>query len=115
MGSKPKRLNVYCPKAYASIGRALTPTLIDRSIEIHMRRKLPTEIVAEFSVAELRAVTEGLRDRLENFRADFIVPDDMPAMPPVLNDRERELWLPLFTIATQAAGWIPAAGTPPSN
>jgi hypothetical protein len=104
-GGKPKRLNIYCPKAYASIGRALTPTLIDRSIQIHMRRKLPTEIVAEFSIAELAAVTEGLRDRLENFRADFIVPADRPPMPPALNDRERELWLPLFTIAAQATGW----------
>jgi hypothetical protein len=106
MGGKPKRLNVYCPKAYASIGRALTPTLIDRSIQIHMRRKVPTEVVAEFSIAELAAVTEGLGDRLANFRADFIAPEDTPPMPVgTLNDRERELWLPLFTIAAQASGW----------
>jgi Protein of unknown function (DUF3631) len=105
VGGKPKRLSTFCPKAYASIGRALTPTLIDRSIQIHMRRKLPTETVAEFSIAGLAAVTEGLRDRLANFRADFIVPDDMPPRPEVLNDREREIWLPLFTIAAQATGW----------
>ena len=47
-----------------------------------MRRKLPSETVAEFSIAELATVTEGLRDRLENFRADFIVPKDRPEMPP---------------------------------
>jgi hypothetical protein len=106
MGSKPKRLNVYCPKAYASIGRALTPTLIDRSIQIHMRRRMPSETVAEFSIAELAAVTVGLSDRLANFRADFIVPAGRRAqMPDILNDRERELWLPLFTIAAQATGW----------
>jgi hypothetical protein len=104
-GGRSKRLNVFCPKAYAMIGRALTPTLIDRSIQIHMRRRLPTEPVAEFSIAELTVETEGLRDRLENLRADFIVPADKPPMPPALNDRERELWLPLFTIAARATGW----------
>jgi hypothetical protein len=103
--SKPKRLNTYCPKAYASIGRALSSMLIDRSVQIHMHRKLPTEIVAEFSIAELAEKTDGLQDRLGNFRADFVVPDETPTMPDVLNDRERELWLPLFTIAAQATGW----------
>jgi putative DNA primase/helicase len=75
-----------------------------------MRRKMsaaarPAEAVNEFSIAALTAVTEGLRDRLANFRADFIVPVEAPTMPELLNDRERELWLPLFTIAAQATGW----------
>ena len=72
-----------CPKAYASIGRALTPTLIDRSIEIHMRRKMPTEIVAEFSIAELGAVTEGLRDRLEQLPRGLHRAGRHAAIPPM--------------------------------
>jgi hypothetical protein len=101
-GRRPRRLNVYCPKAFASIGRALSATLSDRSIEIHMRRKTRDEKVDDFSIRELTRATEGLEDRLNNFRADFILSDANPAMPESLNSRERELWLPLFHIAAQA-------------
>jgi hypothetical protein len=41
---KPKRWSTYCPKALGRIGR-LTSTLMDRSIEITMRRKTSGEIV----------------------------------------------------------------------
>jgi hypothetical protein len=107
---RPKRLSIYNPKAFASIGRALSRTLSDRSIEIHMRRKRRDEDVEEFSIRALTQITEGYGDRLENFRADFIAPDAIPEMPEILNHRERELWLPLFSIAEQAGeGW---ASTP---
>jgi hypothetical protein len=107
---KPKRLSIYNPKAFASIGRALSRTLSDRSIEIHMRRKRRDEAVEEFSIRELMRATDGYEDRLANFRADFIAPDVNPEMPEVLNHRERELWLPLFSIAAQAGdGWATRA------
>jgi putative DNA primase/helicase len=87
------------------VKRALSATLLSRSIRIFIYRKLPTETVDAFSLADLAAVTEGLRGRLENFRANFIPPAEAPAMPNLLRDRERELWLPLFAIADQAPGW----------
>jgi len=109
-GRRRRVLHTYCPKAFASIGRALTPTLSDRSIEIHMRRKLPSEVVEPFNTVALAEAAGDVPDRLSNFRADFILGTDEPEYPPVLNDRERELWRPLFHIAALAGdGWTTRA------
>jgi hypothetical protein len=102
---KPTRLNVYCPKVFASIGRVLSSTLMDRVIQIHMVRKTKADTVEELDLESLARATEGLPDRLANFRADFLRASDGPEMPETLTSRERELWRPLFHIASQADGW----------
>ena len=99
-----RRLKVYCPKAFASIGRPLSSTMIDRSIQVFMARKRPQDVVERMSTRKLNALAEELEliDRLTNYRAEFVIPEVDPEMPDELNDREFELWLPLFVIAEQA-------------
>lgn len=103
---KPRRINTYCPKAFASIGRPLSSTMLDRSIQVHIVRKRPQDQVERLRTPTLMQLAEDLEDRLTNYRAEFLMPEHDPQLPDALNDREYELWLPLFVIAEQAgAEW----------
>jgi hypothetical protein len=111
---QPTRINIYGPKAFASIGRALSPTLLSRAIQVHMKKMLPSEQIEELDNETLAAATEGLTERLANFRADYVRLETRPDMPGTLSPRERELWRPLFDIAVQAvAAHCPSSCLPP--
>jgi hypothetical protein len=103
----PRRFSTYCPKVFGLIGK-LTGTLMDRSIELAMRRKLPTDQVRRLrrkdkpEFAELRQ--QALRWANDNGSALEAVP---PAIDDRLNDRALDFWEPLYAIADVAGGEWP--------
>ncbi|RVJ23443.1 bifunctional DNA primase/polymerase [Sinorhizobium medicae] len=90
---------VFAPTVLCGIGR-LRDTLMDRSIVIHMTRKLTTEPVAEFELEELHDLHTVAR------KAARWAQDNMarlaklrPELPAALHDRARDNWRPLLRVA----------------
>jgi hypothetical protein len=104
---KTRQWSTYCPKAFGLIGR-LTPTLMDRSIEITMRRKTAAE-----SAERLRRRDNEdhatLRRKCKRWAQDNAAPLAMAPeiVAPGLNDRAVDCWEPLLIIAKQAGGEWP--------
>jgi putative DNA primase/helicase len=100
----PKRFNVWGAKALAGIGY-LADTIMDRSIVLELRRKLPHEEVLRLRHAEpnlfddlsskLARLAADTREELRRFR---------PALPDALHDRAQDNWEPLLAIAELAGG-----------
>lgn len=99
-GNKPRRFDVFCPKAIAGIGHR-SPTITDRSIVIVHQRKRQEEKVEKYRASEnddlvaLRAqVARWAADNLDAVRtAKF----DLPSLP---SDRAQDNWEPLLAIAS---------------
>ncbi len=92
----PTRFATYCPKVVAGIGE-LPATAASRSIIIMLHRKLPSEKVeslCDFDAGDLRRKmvrwTLDNRDRLGAAKT---------SVPEALEDRQRDIWKPLFAIA----------------
>jgi putative DNA primase/helicase len=99
--NRPTPFTTFCPKVVASIGD-LPDTAMDRSIVVRMRRKLKTEAtgrVRKFDCPELRQ--QCVRWALDH-QSRFQEID--PALPESLNDRQQDIWEPLFVLATLAGG-----------
>jgi len=102
-----RRFSTFCPKVFGLIGK-LTGTLMDRAIEIAMRRKLPTDQVRRLrrkdkpEFAELRQ--QAMRWANDNGDALEAAP---PAVDDRLNDRALDFWEPLYAIADAAGGEWP--------
>jgi putative DNA primase/helicase len=95
--------STYCPKAFGLIGK-LTATLMDRSIEIQMKRKMGEKVERlrrrdNDDHAKLRS--RCLRWAQDNAEA---LTATVPALPEKLNDRAIDFWEPLLAIAAQAGG-----------
>jgi putative DNA primase/helicase len=104
---KPRLWSTFCPKAFGLIGR-LTPTLMDRSIEIAMRRKTRAEIVERLRRGDNNEHAE-FRQKCRRWAEDNI--DALKAAPEMvaadLNDRAVDCWEPLLIVAKQAGGeWL---------
>ena len=103
----PERFSTWAAKAIAGIGRQ-APTIMDRSIEIAMRRRLPDESVERFrgdrSGQFLELAQQCLRWTIDNADA---VRDADPDMPASLHDRAADNWRPLLQIAEVAGGPCP--------
>jgi hypothetical protein len=103
---EPVHFPVYGPKAFAAIGR-LPDTLSDRCICIPMQRKPASLAVARFLFAKTPAEAEPLRNtiaawaesRLDAVRESYEKMSDLD----FLEDREADLWMPLFAVCTVAA------------
>jgi hypothetical protein len=105
-GITTKQYSTYCPKAFGLIGK-LTPTLMDRSIEIRMQRKLGEKVErlrrrdneqhAELRRKCLRWANDN-RDKLAAIT---------PKKPDGLNDRAFDYWEPLLAIAQHVGGEWP--------
>ena len=101
---EPHRFNVWGAKALAGIGH-LPSTIMDRSIVLKLRRKMPHE-----HVERLRHVEDNLfkqlQSKLARFMADYKqdVLKARPTLPANLNDREQDNWEPLLIIADIAGG-----------
>lgn len=101
---EPEEFPTYCPKVLVLIGR-LQETLADRCIEIRMERRAGVEL-ERFRFARVQAETRPLQ-RAANLWAgqnrkrveDYYQNNDVP----LLQDRESELWLPLFSVCAIAA------------
>ncbi len=100
-----KTFKVFCPKAFALIGR-LTDVLADRSIEVRMRRRKPNEQIERFQFERARNTTEDLRQQLARWANDNLANVRQAyhgiSAPAALEDREAELWSPLFAVVTIA-------------
>src|SRR6516164_7065958 len=106
-----RRYSTYCPKAFGIIGK-LTPTLMDRSIEIAMQRKTRLDKVERLGrrdnddYARLRQRCLGWAN--DNREALGTIP---PKAPEGLNDRALDIWEPLLAIAERVGGHWPKLAT----
>jgi hypothetical protein len=94
-----EQFNVYCPKVIVLIGN-LTDTLADRCIPISMRRRKTGEEVARFFYSQAaRDAKISQREmnrwaKLNRHRVAKLHRQDLK----FLEDREAELWMPLFSV-----------------
>ncbi len=108
--AEPRRFSTWSCKAIALIGKLAGrySTLADRSIEIQLRRKMPTE-----RLMKLRHVHAGQFDELARRCARFALDHGAaigkarPEIPDCLHDRAQDNWEPLLAIADVAAGVWP--------
>jgi len=99
----------YCPRAIAGINK-LADTLEDRSIIIVMQRKLAREKTERFSPTRLDNVAQNLRDRCylwalghaQDLHEVYDVADQTFSSLETIDDRARDLWEPLVSIAAIA-------------
>ena len=91
--------NVFGPKVIAGIGR-LPSTIDDRSIVIHLRRRLPGEVI-ETAPQNPEAFYRDTSRRIARWVADSIqrIAGASPQMPVGLNDRASDNWRPILAIA----------------
>jgi len=108
IGGELVEYSVYAPIAIAAIGRALPPTLEDRSIIVRMRRKRPEESLEKFrkdrtdDLAELaRKLHRWGLDHMAALRAAD------PEIPADLSDRAADNVRILLAIADIARGGWP--------
>lgn len=103
---KIEKFSVYCPKIIALIGK-LTDILMDRTIEVGMKRRKKSERISRFLTAKVKAEAEPLRKRLARWSADhaeaireaYVAPDLLPEW---LEDRQADLWSPILAVARAA-------------
>jgi hypothetical protein len=110
---KIRHFPVYGPKLFAGIG-SLPDTLTDRSIVLHMKRRIRTQKVDRFRQAIAQGEAKPVRDAMaclaRDSRADIerAYQDALARDLEFLNDRDADLWTPLFTmcviIAPERAG-----------
>ncbi len=104
---EPRRFSTWGAKTIALIGK-LPSTLHDRSIAIHMRRKVRSERVDSLRSAS-PALFERVCSRLVRFAKDNVeaLRQSRPVAPESLNDRAADNWAPLQAIADLAGGGWP--------
>jgi hypothetical protein len=103
---EPKHFSTWAPRAIALIGQ-LHDTLVDRSIIIDMRRKLPSEKVEQVPMTLLDDC-KPLRQKLLRWVKDTELNEDIPVtLPKTGNDRQTGNWTPLYRIAKKAGGHWP--------
>lgn len=106
----PTKFSTWGFKALSGIGHVAS-TLMDRSVILELRRKLPHEQVEKIRHAE-PGLFETLSRKLARFAEDHAhdVQVARPPLPDVLNDRAQDNWEPLLAIA-QIAGdtWLKKA------
>jgi hypothetical protein len=109
----PEEFATFAPVALAGIGtRSIPETIADRSLVIEMRRKYPNEQILEFESDEAEAIFEPLRAGLalwiDSIREELR--PCRPEFPSELNSRARDVWRPLFKIASSAGEeWLEKA------
>jgi putative DNA primase/helicase len=101
---EPRQFSTFTPVALASIG-SLAATIMDRSIVVIMRRRLPSEPVDRFKSDRAGHLHELAR-KAARWIADHkdVLRDADPEMPQELHDRAADNWQPLLAIA-DLAGW----------
>jgi hypothetical protein len=108
-GEDFKDFSTFCPKAFAGLGK-LANTLMDRSVQILMRRKIKSEHVARSRHRELKEAARPIVGRLANWHLQVnmqALRDARPALPEELDDRAQDGWEPLLAIADMAGSEWP--------
>jgi hypothetical protein len=107
-GYEPRQFSTWAPLVLSGIGD-LPDTVRDRSIEIDMVRKRPSEQVRRLRRSDGSELTvlaqKAARWVRDNF-AELQVAE--PTMPHSLNDRAADAWEPLFAVAELAGDDWPA-------
>ena len=106
----PTKFNTWAAKALSGIGHP-ADTLLDRSIILELRRKLPSEKVERIRHAGADLFNE-LSAKLARFAEDNTeaARAARPTLPHTLNDRQQDNWEPLLAIAMVAGGeWFKTA------
>lgn len=102
-GGSPVRWSVYCPKVFALIGDVYD-TLRDRSIIIRMRRAPTAErFVRKTAELEGHALRDTIAATAQNAGPAIIKNYQLHAQLEFLNDRDGELWMPLFAVCETLA------------
>ena len=103
---EPRAFSCYAATVIALIGQ-LPGTLADRSIDIVLARRRPSEEIESFRLDQTdhldelaRRIARWAKDNGERLGRD-------PAMPPGLHNRQADNWRPLLAIAEAAAGRWP--------
>lgn len=107
---KPAAFAVFGPKCFAGIGRKTLPdTLVDRSIEVGLKKKARDEHVERFrarAVAEATAPFRAAFEEWANAETDRLR-ENYPDLPEELDDRAQDMWEPLLQIADYVGGAWP--------
>ena len=107
---EPRQFSTWGAKAIALIGKleGRYSTLADRSVEIQLRRRLPTDKVEKLRHADAEHF-ERLAARCFRFSLDHgaAIGKARPDIPDALHDRAADNWEPLLAIADLAGGRWP--------
>ncbi len=104
---EPKVFSTWMPMVLASIG-SLPPTIMDRSININLRRKMGSEFVEQLPV-DLHEHIKPMRQKIMRWSADNEAKIRATNTRPkyIGNDRAVDNWLPLLSIAKQISEeWV---------
>jgi hypothetical protein len=102
-----RKFSTWAPKAIALIGR-MPDSMFDRSIPIPMKRKTKADAIARIGETPAGTFAE-IQSKIVRFVEDnaAAIGSAVPPLPPGLNDRAEDCWLPMFAIADAAAGVWP--------
>lgn len=103
---EPRVFSTWAPVAIAAIGK-LPDTLMDRSVVISMRRKMPSEKIDRLRLDRMGHLHD-LGRRCARWAADnsLKVMDQEPEVPDFISDRAADNWRTLLTIAEAVGeGW----------
>jgi putative DNA primase/helicase len=102
-----ENFSTWSAKAIALIGR-MPDSMLDRSIHIPLKRKPKQEKVARIRETS-QAVFDELRSKIVRFVQDkgAEIAKKVPTVPPGLNDRAEDCWIPMLAIAEVAGGKWP--------
>ena len=108
---KLRDFHVFCPKAFAGIGK-LPDTVADRSIPIIMARRKPGEAIEKFRRREAEPLAKPISAALQAWsQRQTTVIDKLraarPHIPDALDDRAADICEPLLAIADVAGGKWP--------
>lgn len=104
---EPRQFSTWGAKAISGIG-TLAETLMDRSVILKLRRKMPHETVMRLRHADVRHF-DRIASMLARYAADngYAIGMSQPSLPDALNDRAQDNWEPLLAIADHAGGVWP--------
>ncbi|MFT9396461.1 MAG: DUF3631 domain-containing protein [Bifidobacterium psychraerophilum] len=103
---------VFAAVCLAGIGN-MPDTIADRAIIIHMKRRRPDYTLTPYRDRTVRRQAKPLRTRLaawaqaQRGALAAYTDDDYPQMPDEIQDRDADVWEPLFIIAQIAGGHWP--------
>lgn len=103
----PTEFPTFAMAALAGIG-AMPDTIVDRGVNITMRRRTATERVSQFRARRDGPILEALRGRLSAWSAQRLaaLATAEPEMP--VEDRAADTWEPLIAVADAAGGYWPS-------
>ncbi len=107
---------VFAPVCLAGIGD-LPDTIEDRAIIVHMKRRRPDWKLKAYRDRTVRAEAEPIRRKLSEWSESVRTAlasyrdCDYPAMPDAIQDRDADVWEPLFIVAQLAGGHWPGTVT----